>query len=32
MLHQATGEAARLFAEFDYRTHKNWSRARRVVA
>jgi hypothetical protein len=32
MLHQATGKAARLFAEFDYRTHKSWSRARRVVA
>ena len=31
-LHQATGNAARLFAEFDYRTHKSWSRARRVVA
>jgi hypothetical protein len=31
-LHQATGKAARLFAEFDYRTHKSWSRARRVVA
>ncbi len=32
MLHQATGKAARLFAEFDYQTHKSWSRARRVVA
>jgi len=32
LLHQATGKAARLFAEFDYRTHKSWSRARRVVA
>jgi hypothetical protein len=32
MLHQTTGKAARLFAEFDYRTHKSWSRARRVVA
>jgi hypothetical protein len=32
MLHQNTGKAARLFAEFDYRTHKSWSRARRVVA
>jgi hypothetical protein len=32
MLHQTTGNAARLFAEFDYRTHKSWSRARRVVA
>jgi hypothetical protein len=32
LLHQTTGKAARLFAEFDYRTHKSWSRARRVVA
>jgi hypothetical protein len=32
VLHQTTGKAARLFAEFDYRTHKSWSRARRVVA
>jgi hypothetical protein len=32
ILHQATGKAARIFAEFDYRTHKSWSRARRVVA
>jgi hypothetical protein len=32
MLHQTTGKAARLFAEFDYQTHKSWSRARRVVA
>ena len=32
MLHQTTGKAARVFAEFDYRTHKSWSRARRVVA
>jgi len=31
-LHQATGKSARIFAEFDYRTHKSWSRARRVVA
>jgi len=31
-LHAATGNAARIFAEFDYRTHKSWSRARRVVA
>ena len=31
-LHQATGKAARVFAEFDYRTHKSWSRPRRVVA
>ena len=32
LLHQTTGKPARLFAEFDYRTHKSWSRARRVVA
>jgi hypothetical protein len=32
MLHQTTGKPSRLFAEFDYRTHKSWSRARRVVA
>jgi hypothetical protein len=32
MLHQSTGKAARVFAEFDYQTHKSWSRARRVVA
>jgi Transposase DDE domain group 1 len=31
-LHQATGKAARIFTEFDYRTHKSWSRSRRVVA
>ena len=31
-LHAATGKAARIFAEFDYRTHKSWSRTRRVVA
>jgi hypothetical protein len=31
-LHAATGEAARIFAEFDYRTHKSWSCSRRVVA
>jgi hypothetical protein len=31
-LHQATGKATRIFAEFDYRTLKSWSRARRVVA
>jgi len=30
--HQQTGEAARVFAEFDFRTRKSWSRARRVVA
>jgi hypothetical protein len=32
ILHQTTGKAARVFAEFDYRTHKSWSRSRRVVA
>jgi len=30
--HQRTGKAARVFAEFSYRTRKSWSRARRVVA
>jgi hypothetical protein len=30
--HQSTGKAARLFTEFDYRTHNSWSRSRRVVA
>jgi len=30
--HTSTGKAARRFAEFDDRTHKSWSRARRVVA
>jgi len=30
--HQATGKAARIFSAFHYRTHKSWSRARRVVA
>ncbi len=29
--HQRTGEAARVFRDFSYRTHKNWSRKRRVV-
>jgi len=32
LLHQFTGKAARVFTEFAYRTHKSWSRARRVVA
>ncbi len=32
VLHQTTGKAARVFAEFDYQTRKSWSRARRVVA
>jgi hypothetical protein len=31
-LHQSSGQAARVFAEFSYRTRKSWSRARRVVA
>jgi len=30
--HQATGQPARLFAEFEYRTRKSWSQPRRVVA
>jgi hypothetical protein len=30
--HQTTGKAARLFTDFDYRTHKSWSRPRRVIA
>ncbi len=30
--HKLTAKAARLFTEFDYRTHKSWTRARRVVA
>jgi hypothetical protein len=29
---QRSGKAARVFAEFSYRTHKSWSAARRVVA
>ena len=32
LLHQSTGKAARVFTEFEYRTHKSWSQARRVVA
>jgi len=32
ILHQTSGKAARIFAEFSYRTHKSWSCARRVVA
>jgi hypothetical protein len=32
LLHQSTGKAARLFAQFSYQTKKSWSRARRVVA
>src|SRR5215467_310889 len=30
--HQSTGQAARTFREFRYRTRKSWSRSRRVVA
>jgi len=30
--HQRTGKAARVFAEFSYRTRKSWNRSRRVVA
>jgi hypothetical protein len=30
--HQATGKAARVFAEFPYQTHKSWCCSRRVVA
>jgi hypothetical protein len=30
--HQTTGKPSRVFTEFDYRTHKSWSRPRRVVA
>ena len=32
LLHQTTGKAARVFTEFDYKTRKSWSQARRVVA
>ena len=32
LLHQSTGKAARLFAEFQYQTRSSWSRDRRVVA
>jgi Transposase DDE domain group 1 len=32
VLHQTSGKAARVFAEFSYQTNKSWSRARRVVA
>jgi hypothetical protein len=28
---QRTGEPARVFKDFEYRTHKSWSRSRRVV-
>ncbi len=30
--HRSTAKAARVFTEFDYQTHKSWSRSRRVVA
>ena len=32
LLHQSTGQAARVFTEFPYQTRKSWSRSRRVVA
>lgn len=32
LLHQSTGQAARVFTEFSYQTRKSWSRSRRVVA
>jgi Transposase DDE domain group 1 len=32
VLHAATGKASRVFTEFNYETHKSWSRPRRVVA
>jgi hypothetical protein len=32
ILHHSTGQAARVFTEFSYQTHKSWSRSRRVVA
>jgi hypothetical protein len=31
-LHQSTGQAARVFTEFQYTTRKSWSTTRRVVA
>jgi Transposase DDE domain group 1 len=31
-LHRQSGQAARVFTDFDYQTHDSWSRARRVVA
>lgn len=31
-LHRDTGHAARVFAQFTYRTRKSWSRPRRVIA
>jgi len=32
LLHAATGKAARVFTEFEYKTRKSWARSRRVVA
>ena len=32
ILHQSSGQPARVFAEFSYQTHKSWSCSRRVVA
>jgi hypothetical protein len=32
VIHERTGEAARVFKDLRYRTHDSWSRARRVVA
>ena len=32
LAHAETGNAARVFTEFDYQTHNSWARARRVVA
>src|ERR1700678_4260705 len=32
LLHQSTAKAARVFTGFAYKTHKSWSRDRRVVA
>lgn len=32
LLHQDSGQPARVFAEFSYQTRKSWARARRVVA
>ena len=32
ILHRASGQPARVFAEFSYRTHKSWSGSRRMVA
>ena len=32
LAHKQTGKATRLFAQFEYKTHKSWSCSRRVVA